>query len=847
MNDADYQKLTERCASIIRAAASGTGRDAAGLAESPVRFLSRLPEEERIYLLAFLEAYIAAETENAESFQQDLIMAVNEFLMERSSLSVRMLNLWVKEPVFDSLRDTGTWIGRRYSTAVRDLRENMQFDGDNTAAGIIQIRNWCTSVCRDLIEERSGLPPKLERHAAVFRNLSFREDPLLYLQSIREEERRRTLLIPAAILLQSKGRDIPALFSGGRRELIETTLLMNRYCKYPEDTELQTRLLLSFFRMDAADFTSERTRHFFFNERIRYAAYAWNTGLSGCRRQILQLFDKIRDLFEVFPEDLDEPSPALLQQDEAILNIPAFGQDPVAFLRTSMKVPQTVHLLLMLSASQYGPREAMLRAAILGDAVSASDSEALERASALTGIPAEDEASFARTLGSHILQTASLWKWNKQDCRKKTKKNWAAYEEAFERTFHRTPVPARFAEADALMRSQEFAEDPVFAVRLLREETLSDCLGLCGLVRGLTPEEAAANADAAATWLRDPRNEEAAGILGRINRLDVQADAGGRQLGRKILAEPSLLWCYNICGAADMAMERFEEFRAALEERRRAEGKEFEQEPEDLERFYNDTDFQQDPCGYLCDMTELNSRRLLLYAGRAKGLSPKAAIGVSTLFSEMLRCPNDGIRHRLDVLFSTECLDDEERCELISVYLQQEDAPETGGKRPGWTAYRNMFDRQLLWEQKNHWELNTVNVNKLYAYCVHAETGDAAEAPEVSAAGPEEFDLQRLYGDRVVTILRCMAGQLEVVHAACRGEEEVRFAMSELRYAASAEGEPRPWTQDDRDVRTLWRMAMQAEILPPTGRERPDDPDTEYLDLQPGVTLHAIPVLYNAG
>ena len=65
----------------------------------------------------------------------------------------------------------------------------------------------------------------------------------------------------------------------------------------------------------------------------------------------------------------------------------------------------------------------------------------------------------------------------------------------------------------------------------------------------------------------------------------------------------------------------------------------------------------------------------------------------------MLRCPNDGIRGRLDTLFSSKCLDDEERRELISAYLQQEDPPER--KNTSWAAYRKMFDRQLLWEQKN--------------------------------------------------------------------------------------------------------------------------------------------------
>ncbi len=847
MKEAEYQKIIDRCTLIINAAAAGGGKEAEGLAESPVRFLSRLPEEERIFLLAFLEAFIAAETENAEGFRQDLIMAVNEFLLERSALSVRMLNLWVKEPVFDSMRDAGTWIGRRYSTAVGTLRENMQFDGDNTAAGIIQIRKWCIPVCRELISERKDLPVRLERHVSIFRNMSFREDPLLYLQSIREEERRRSLVIPAAILLQSKGRDIPSLFAGGRRELIETTLLMNRYCKYPEDTELQTRLLLSFFRMDASDFTSEKTRHIFFNERLRFAAYAWNTGYSGCRRQILQMFPQIEDLFEVFPEDLDEPSPGELQQDEAILNIPGFREDPVHFLRTSTREPQTVHLLLMISAVQYPLSEAMLRARILGEAVSSSDAEAMERAAAMTGISAEDEAGFTRMLGSQILQAASLWRWNRKDCRKKIKKNWAVYEDAFVRTYSGREIPARFAEVDTLLRSQEFAEDPVFAVRLLREETLFDCLGLCGLVRGLDPVDAAENAAAAARWLRDPRNEAAVSVLSRINRLDARGTKLEEQVGSRVLAEPALLWCYNICGAADEAVDRYEEMKSALDQLRRESGEEYEQEPEDLERFYHDQAFGEDPCGYLDRMTELSARRLLLYAGRAKGLSPKAAIGVSTLLSEMLRCPNDGIRGRLDTLFSSKCLDDEERRELISAYLQQEDPPER--KHTSWTAYRKMFDRQLLWEQKNHWELNPVNVRKLYDYCRSSVPGSAgAETPsDAEMPQTETFDLQRLYGDRVITILRCMVGQLEVVHAACRGDEAIRFAFSELLYAASAEGEPRLWTRREQDVRYLLALAEQAELLPETGREREEDADTEYLELQPGKTLHAVPVLYSAG
>ena len=837
MKEETYKKITRRCGEIISETAAGTSGQAGtgGFAEAPVRFLSRIEEPERLYLLEFLEAYIAAETEEASEFSQDLVMAANEFLMERSSISVRMMNLLVPGNAFTSIREVSGWLDRRYLAAIGYLRENMQFDGENCAAGIVQLRNWCDGACRTLIADRIDIPDRIRKYTKDFRSASFREDPLAWFQNMLEEERIRMLLIPSAILLQSRGRDLNGLLEGRRDILIRTTLLLNRFCKYPEDPELQSRLLLSFFRMDTSDFSSERARITFFNERMRFAAYAWNSNQRGCRRTILAAHEKIADLYGVFPGDLEEESPLELHLDEAILNIPAFKSAPLQFLRTQIRPAQCVHFLTMLSAVRHPLREAILRARIFGSAISTGDAESMMRTAGLLEEPDADDAALLQTLENRILHTAMLWRWNQQDCRRKVKRNWKEFEEALARTMSEEKIPEQFMEMDALFRSAEFTEDPLFAVSLLREKELSDCLGICGLLAGLTPADAARNAEAVAAWMRDSSDREACQTIGQINRWNAEDPHLGEKIASELLEQPARLWCCNVCGAAHDACAAY----PSLEEQRRkleaASGRTVEKEPADLARQYNDPALREDPVRCLRGLTELASCRLLLFIGRVKGLSPKAAIGVAVLLNGMLRYPNPEIRARVDALFEADCMDDEERYELITDYIRQEDASAKAQKRIPWSSYRKMFDNRMLWEQKNHWELSAANVRKIYAYC----GGDP------SAIGSAQLDIRKLCGDRVSTILRCMTGQLAVVHAAAGNEEEARFSVTELQERACAGEEVEAWTQDERDVRMLLEMASAAELLPAAGKETLGDTEMEYLDLQPGKSLRAEPVLYS--
>ena len=84
MDDLHLKNTEKRCFAVL----SGTAKNSEEFMDSPTFFLSRAPMRDRLWLLIFLEALIAIENGSEEYFETDYIMAVNEYLVRRSDLSV---------------------------------------------------------------------------------------------------------------------------------------------------------------------------------------------------------------------------------------------------------------------------------------------------------------------------------------------------------------------------------------------------------------------------------------------------------------------------------------------------------------------------------------------------------------------------------------------------------------------------------------------------------------------------------------------------------------------------------------------------------------------------------------
>ena len=119
MDDLHLKQTEKRCFSVL----SGTSKNSEEFMDSPTFFLSRAAMRDRLWLLIFLEALIAIENGSEEYFETDYIMAVNEYLVRRSDLSVRMLNTWIGGQNFRSMQEVTDFFNDRYRVTGQFFRE----------------------------------------------------------------------------------------------------------------------------------------------------------------------------------------------------------------------------------------------------------------------------------------------------------------------------------------------------------------------------------------------------------------------------------------------------------------------------------------------------------------------------------------------------------------------------------------------------------------------------------------------------------------------------------------------------------------------------------------------------
>ena len=152
-----------------------------------------------------------------------------------------------------------------------------------------------------------------------------------------------------------------------------------------------------------------------------------------------------------------------------------------------------------------------------------------------------------------------------------------------------------------------------------------------------------------------------------------------------------------------------------------------------------------------------------------------------------------------------------------------------------WGTYAKVFDDYQEKQKKNHWELNELNVRKLFRYCITNRENASIVRPEddgtivVRLLGEEKpiklsfrdvaLSSERIFSEQVGEILRFMLGQLEMFHL--RGENRnqrtypVTYPVDMIRIRRSAYGEKISWTESENTVCQLLYMAVGAELLPP--------------------------------
>ena len=148
---------------------------------------------------------------------------------------------------------------------------------------------------------------------------------------------------------------------------------------------------------------------------------------------------------------------------------------------------------------------------------------------------------------------------------------------------------------------------------------------------------------------------------------------------------------------------------------------------------------------------------------------------------------------------------DEERCARV---------------QENWPAYARVFDDYHEKQKKNHWELNELNVRKLFRYCTTSRESASTVRSEdegsvlVRLLGDEKpakyrfkdvaLSAERIYSEQVGEILGFMLGQLEMFHL--RGENRsqrtypVTYPVDRIRVRRDAYGEKIQWTDSETTV-----------------------------------------------
>ena len=340
MDDLHLKQTEKRCFAIL----SGVTKNSEEYMDSPTFFLSRTPLRDRLWFLIFLEALIAIENGSEDYFETDFILAVNEYLVRRSDISVRMLGTWLSGQNFRAMQEVTDFLNDRYRVTGQFFKDNQLLCRREwqESASVYRAR-WIAAV-----RAQEEIPEEVVLYDRKLGDRTFRENPVGYLLSVSEEERLKFIALLAEVVYEyekAAGTSVSVRGEKSCREFVrDFGNLLNAYIKYPEDPEIQTLTLMVHMDMKVSDFRDEIKRKAYVNDFLIKAAYRWHTNLSGCRKAVSDHWDEYGAYFRDLPWDGQEPVVPSLYRDEEILSSSRFQNDPITFLSGELSREQCLEL-----------------------------------------------------------------------------------------------------------------------------------------------------------------------------------------------------------------------------------------------------------------------------------------------------------------------------------------------------------------------------------------------------------------------------------------------------------------------------------------------------------------------
>ena len=838
MDDLHLKQTEKRCFSVL----SGTSKNSEEFMDSPTFFLSRATLRDRLWLLIFLEALIAIENGSEEYFETDYIMAVNEYLVRRSDLSVRMLNTWIEGQNFRSMQEVTDFFNDRYRITGQFFRDNQ----------LLCRREWqeAASVYRarwiEAVRAQEGIPEETVPYDEKLGERRFRENPVQYLLAIREEERLHFIALIAECIYeyeQAAGTNVAVRSQKSSADFVrDFGNLLNTYIKYPEDPEIQTLTLMVHMDMNSKDFKDDARRIVFFNDYLRTAAYRWHTNSSGCRKAVTEKWEEYGALFKHLPQDPQEPGVPQLYLDEAVLNIPEFQKEPLRFLRQQMKREQTIHFLTMLHASTGTSENSALAAYLITRWLLEPEQEYATEMDSFFGWDNRTDEERNFSIEQEIRDLVSIWRYNYKKCRNTVKADWGVFEEAYGHVIADNVVPEDLKTFADILENSDFVEDPISILRNMDREEIEKFVDFCGALNGMNEHDAAVFAEAAIAWLENPSNDGARQLMDRVGGWKAAGVSGEISALRDFFEKSAVSWRFNYGGLRSNAVfNRGNYFLQLSEHKGENRTESARQELRSFDRIMEDERFKSHPVSYLRGMSQLQCERFLLFLAAASGMDPDSALRFAVIFKNAIFYPNDGLRKRVDMILGRRSRDDKQRTGYIEELLRGSvneyglNADKRRDVEENWGAFTKVFDDRREKQKKNHWELNELGVRKLFRYCTTSKESASTVRPEdegtvvVKLLGGEEpvdvgfkdvaLSSDRIYSDQVGEILRFMLGQLEMFHL--RGENRsqrtypVTYPVDRIRVRRDAYGEKIEWTDSESTVCQLLYLAVGAELLPP--------------------------------
>ncbi len=832
MRDEYFLKIAKLSKGILY----GTGEDAHEFADSPTYALSKMPRDERIYILIYLEAVIAIENSSEEYFDIDYIMALNEYLVRRTGLSVRMLNLWITGKNFKSLRDVTTYLNERYRTTVEFMRNNEVHCRRMLKTSGIQ----CERIWKRAVQVFDETPEELLSYDEKLGSIAFRENPVGFLLSLREEERLKYIALLAEVLYEHVHHDPKEQGEKQtktcRKFVGEFGNLINTYIKYPEDPEIQTLLLTVRMSMNDEDFKDDIKRRNFFNDHLRLAAYYWNTNQRGCRKSIISKWDEYGELFKNMPADRTEPSVRELFLDEAVLNIPEFQNDALKFLHFQMTSEQCCHFLTMLEATTRNPEDAALAGYVSMRFLQDPSSETAADLDEFFGWKDISEEERIYQLAQNLWDLVAVWRYNYKNCRKKVKTEWEQYEISYQHVAAPLQVPENLSDFASLLEDQRLQEDPFGALEKFSKEKREEFIVFCGALHGFTDKNAALNAQSMVTWMENSANQSAMHMIDRINGWKSTGTYQFTDNIRGFFRKAAMNWRFNYRGLRESAVAGEERYRQKLEDLiKSSKALDIEEELRIYHHIMGEEKYYENPCEYLRRMSYVQCTRFLLLTAVTCGMKTEEAMLFAQLITNVILYPNKSLRRRTDSLIGRQAKDDQKRYENINELLKgtvltyekeqvSELLSDTGRKK-----FETVFEEYRTKSKANTWELNEQNVNKLFRYCILDRTAerrigeDDPDALVVNLyAGTEQtnedgkklvMNEEHLLSDRTQESLRSMLGQLDVFFVRDERVGRAVFALEDLIYKRNSYGEQEKWTSSKRVILRLLYMGVGAEIF----------------------------------